>query len=190
MVHGGDHVRGSHGLAAVEAGVLVQLESPGLGVRGRGPFGGDVGAKRVVGLNQRQVAAVGMRQLNDREAEIGARIVGVRGVAVMGSKTERATLGGGGCRGLRPKAGRRTCREARRRGVTHKLTAGNPPKPCLFGKSAEQFRVRILFHSTSAVRILFASPEPKDRQKDDITTPASPLRQAHPNCSIRRETGS
>lgn len=96
VVERGDDVIGGEFPAGVEAGLVGELEGPLRGVGAGFPAGCQVGTERPVTVDHGQVAAVRMRKEDHRAGQIGARIVGVAGVAVVNAPAERSALLGRG----------------------------------------------------------------------------------------------
>ena len=92
MVHRRNHVIRGDFCTAVECRVFVDLEGPFLGVRRRAPFAGDIRPKRSVGLDEGQVGAERMRNLDHREGHVGSGIMRVGCVAVMRAEPEISPL--------------------------------------------------------------------------------------------------
>ena len=105
MVQRGNHVIRRDLAAAVPGGTGVELERPLLGVRACRPFACDIRPERAIGLDQGEIRAERVRHLNHREGHICAGIVRIRGVAVMGTKTEDAATRGRRLGRCAPKAG-------------------------------------------------------------------------------------
>ena len=140
VVHRRDHVIGRHLGAAVEGGVRVELERPFPGVRCRRPFRRHVGPVGAVGLDQGQVAAEGMRELDHREGDVGAGVVVVGRVAVMGAQSEDAAPAGCGRRRFGPEPGGRRYGNPGRDGIAHEIAARDAALAGLFGQQIHGIR--------------------------------------------------
>jgi len=111
--------------AGMERGVIVDLETPFLGVGRCRPFGCDIRAERLIRIDHRQIGAIGMRQRDIREGYVFRGVVLVGSVPVVLTDPERAAALRCGFRRFRPKAGCRRSRHAGHQRIVHEGSTGN-----------------------------------------------------------------
>ena len=146
VVQRGDHVGGHHRLAAVERRVRVDLEGPDRGILVRRPVARKVRTERAIGLDQGQVAAVLVRQVDLLARNVLAGVVRVRRVAVVHPHLERAALLGLGIRLGGPEAGCSGCGHTRSHGIMHERPARNLPFAGGFGEPINHQLICSLCH--------------------------------------------